>query len=121
MLRYKKTVYKLLWISLLMVSFCAPFSYVTAVRLIKGPYATDGIPFYPFVTVRVIIGPEATKAVTVRLVPVKTVVFLDFSLNPCVYIWEHREERRVVIDKLRAFLSFLPLTVTNDSRNCSPF
>ena len=121
MLRYKKTVYKLLWISLLMVLFCAPFSYVTAVRLIKGPYATDGIPFYPFVTVRVIIGPEATKAVTVRLVPVKTVVFLDFSLNHCVYIWEHWEERRVVIDKLRAFLSFLPLTVTNDNRNCSPF
>ena len=121
MLRYKKTVYKLLWISLLMVSFYAPFSYVTAVRLIKGPCATDAIPFSPFVTVRVIIGPEATKAVTVRLVPVKTGVFLNFFLNPCVYIWEHREERRAVIDKLRAFLSFLPLAVTNDNRNCSPF
>ena len=54
-----------------MVSFYAPFSYVTAVRLIKGPCATDAIPFSPFVTVRVIIGPEVTKAVTVRLVPVK--------------------------------------------------
>ena len=104
-----------------MVSFYAPFSYVTAVRLIKGPCATDAIPFSPFVTVGVIIGPEVTKAVTVRLVPVKTGVFLNFSLNPCVYIWEHREERRAVIDKLRAFLSFLPLAVTNDNRNCSPF
>ena len=65
-----------------MVSFCAPFSYVTAVRLIKGPYATDGIPFYPFVTVRVIIGPEATKAVTVRLVPVSR--FFPESL--CLYL-----------------------------------
>lgn len=87
----------------------------------KRTRATDAIPFSPFVTVRVIIGPEATKAVTVRLVPVKTGVFLNFFLNPCVYIWEHREERRAVIDKLRAFLSFLPLAVTNDNRNCSPF
>ena len=62
MLRYKKTVYKLLWISLLMVSFYVPFSYVSAVRLVKGPDATSAV----------------------WLVSMATVVFLNSSLNPLV-------------------------------------
>ena len=83
MLRYKKTVYKLLWISLLMVSFYVPFSYVTAVRLIKGPDATNAV----------------------WLVSMATVVFLNSSLNPFVYIWKIREVRRAVILTLRNLFS----------------
>ena len=58
-----------------MVSFYVPFSYVTAVRIIKGPDATNAV----------------------WLVSMATVVFLNSSLNPLVYIWKIREVRRAEI------------------------
>ena len=86
MLKYKKTVYKLLWISLIIALFYLPLA--------------------TFITVRLIIGAEATNAILFVLL--STVVFLNSSLNPFVYIWKIREIRRAVVLTLRnRFLSCL--------------
>ena len=86
MLKYKKTVYKLLWISLIIALFYLPLA--------------------TFITVRLIIGAEATNAILFVLL--STVVFLKSSLNPFVYIWKIREIRRAVVLTLRnRFLSCL--------------
>ena len=85
-LKYKKTVYKLLWISLIIALFYLPLA--------------------TFITVRLIIGAEATNAILFVLL--STVVFLKSSLNPFVYIWKIREIRRAVVLTLRnRFLSCL--------------
>lgn len=64
MFRYKKAVYKLLWISLLMILFYLPFSYATAVRHINGPETANAL----------------------WLVAMTLVVFPNSSLNQLVYI-----------------------------------
>ena len=79
MLKYRKTVYKLLWISLIIALFYLPLS--------------------TFITVRLMLGAEATNAILMVLLT--TVVFLNSSLNPLVYIWKIREVRRVVVLTLR--------------------
>ena len=79
MLKYRKTVYKLLWISLIIALFYLPLS--------------------TFITVRLMLGAEATNAILMVLLT--TVVFLNSSLNPLVYIWKVREVRRVVVLTLR--------------------
>ena len=79
MLKYKKTVYKLLWISLIIALFYLPLA--------------------TFITVKLIIGAEATNAILFVLL--STVVFLNSSLNPFVYIWKIREIRRGVVLTLR--------------------
>ena len=82
-LRYKKTVSSLMWVSLAMISFYLPITSVITVRFIYG----------------------ASSPVVLAQGVSTTVVHFNSSLNPVIYCWKIREVRQAVKKTITRFCS----------------